>query len=70
MNYYTVNEVAELLRVAHGTVRREITRGRLETCRVGRAIRVSEEQLERYLSKPTLTPPTAPAPRRAVVTRI
>src|SRR2546426_4875249 len=45
----TVNEVARRLRLHHMTVRRQIRSGRLRAVRVGRGIRVREEDMEAFL---------------------
>jgi excisionase family DNA binding protein len=44
--WLTINEVAELLGVHHGTVRRLIAKGRLPAVRVGRLWRVPSSALE------------------------
>ena len=45
-----ISEVARHLGVSDYTVRREIKRGRLAAIRVGKAIRISRADLERYVS--------------------
>ena len=45
----TVNEVARRLRLHHMTVRRQIRSGRLRAVRVGRGIRVREEDMEAFM---------------------
>jgi excisionase family DNA binding protein len=45
-----VEHVAAILGVAPWTVREEIRKGRLQSFRVGRLIRVSREALERYVA--------------------
>jgi putative molybdopterin biosynthesis protein len=45
----TVEEVAERLRVVTRTVRRMIDRGELPGHRMGRMVRVSEDDLERFI---------------------
>ncbi len=47
----TVNEVAELLQVSSKTVRRWIERQELRTHRLGRQLRVSEEDLAAFLGQ-------------------
>ena len=49
--YYTLSEVAEKLKVTWQTVRREIKRGNLKACKVGKVFRVSDVQLSEYLRK-------------------
>ncbi len=46
-----VNEVAELLQVSSKTVRRWIERRELRTHRLGRQLRVSEEDLAAFLGQ-------------------
>ncbi len=48
---HNVADVASCLDVAEKTVRRAIARGELPAHRVGRLLRVSEEDLADYLSK-------------------
>lgn len=45
MEYYTVSEVAELLRVSEMTVRRWIWSGKLSAVRAGRSVRVHRHAL-------------------------
>lgn len=47
----TAEEAADRLRVSAKTVRREVQRGRLRACHVGRAIRITEAQLVAYLER-------------------
>jgi|SRR3990172_8088197 len=54
-NYLTVAQVARRLQVHEITVRRHIKSGRLKAVRVGRGIRVREEELERFLQPATPT---------------
>jgi len=49
----TVQQVAEYLNVTWDTVYREVHRGRLKSVRVGRAIRITSEELERYVKRST-----------------
>ena len=48
--YLTVREVASTLRVSNMTVYRLIKSGELSAVRVGRSFRVSEVDVDRYLS--------------------
>lgn len=49
---YTVEEVADLLKVDKRTVLTWIRQGRLETYKLGyRTLRISQEQLDKFLSK-------------------
>ena len=48
--WYSVSTVARWLGVTELTVRREIKRGNLAAIRVGKSIRVSRADLERYVN--------------------
>lgn len=50
MNLLTVAEVARRLRLHQMTVRRQIRAGRLRAVRVGRGIRLREEDLEAFVT--------------------
>jgi len=47
----TVNEVANILRVEHKTVRSLIKSGKLKAIRLGRVLRIREMHLEEFLEK-------------------
>jgi putative molybdopterin biosynthesis protein len=47
----TIEEVADLLRVKVGVVYRVVRRGKLRAHRVGRRLRFTEAQVDRYLGK-------------------
>lgn len=47
--YHPIAEVADRLSVATITVRREIERGNLYAVKVGRLLRVSDDELSRYI---------------------
>jgi len=49
--FVTVNEVADLLRVSRMTVYRLIRSKELSAVRVGRGIRVREDEIHRYLNE-------------------
>ncbi len=49
--FYTVEEVAEQLGVSLATIRRAIRDGRLATYRFGRAVRITADDLEIFLTK-------------------
>jgi len=51
MRFYTVAEVAGLLRVDHNTVRRRIRAGELEGFKIGDTLRVEEQALVDYLAR-------------------
>jgi excisionase family DNA binding protein len=48
---YTIEEVAQVLKVSVATVRRLIRSGRLEASLVGKQYRVSQEDLDKFLSR-------------------
>lgn len=49
--FYTLEEVADMLRVSVETVRRLVLSGEIEAKRVGRQYRISQENLNKYLEK-------------------
>ena len=49
---YTAQEVADRLKVKKTTVYELIKRGELESSKIGKQLRISEEQLDRYLNGP------------------
>jgi excisionase family DNA binding protein len=49
--FYTVEEVATMLRVSKETIRRLIAEGRLEGVRVGHQVRISKDALDKFLGK-------------------
>ncbi len=60
---YTVNEVAERLKVSPATIYDAASSGELPHHRIGRGrgtIRVSEEQLAEYLKKTQVKPASSP----------
>lgn len=57
MDLLTVKETADLLRVAPITVRRHIASGRLPALRIGRAIRIEREAVERVITLTGERPP-------------
>src|SRR6266550_5980135 len=64
MELYTVRETANLLRVSEITVRRYIADGRLPAVRVGRAVRVEKEAVERLPSPVKAVGAREKAPRK------
>ena len=48
---YTAQEVADRLKIKKTTVYELIKRGELESSKIGKQLRVSEEQLTQYLSR-------------------
>ena len=51
LKFYTIEEVAKMLKVSHMTIRREIERGNLKAGKVGHVWRITEEELKRYLNR-------------------
>jgi len=49
--YYTVKEVAELLKTHYMTIYREIKRGKLDAYKVANDYRISKEALAEYLNR-------------------
>ena len=47
---YTAQEVAERLKIKKNTVYELIKRGELASSKIGKQLRISEEQLSRYLN--------------------
>lgn len=48
--FYTIEEVAELLKVAYLTVYRWIQAGKLEAVKAGKQYRIKHTQLDKFLS--------------------
>ena len=53
---YTAQEVADKLKIKKSTVYDLIKRGELPSSKVGKQLRVSEEQLSQYLNSPEYSP--------------
>jgi len=49
MKFYTTQQVAELMQLHLDTVRRYIREGRIETYKFGKAYKISEEQLKKFI---------------------
>lgn len=49
MEYFTVAEVAEILKLNPETVRNYIRQGRLKASKIGREYRISEKRLQEFL---------------------
>jgi excisionase family DNA binding protein len=47
---YTIDEVAEVLKVSHSTVRRLIDSGHLKSVRIGGQIRIRQKDLDDYVA--------------------
>ena len=66
--YYTVKEVAEILKIHLATVYQLVRTGRLRAVHIGRAIRIPESSFDALLSP---APSPAPAkPTRRIITKI
>lgn len=50
-NYYTIKEVASLLKVAYLTVYRWIISGKLEAQKAGKQYRISKTNLDKFMQK-------------------
>lgn len=51
MKYYTVNEIAEMLKVNRFTVYRWIREEKLKRTVVGDTVRISQEDLDNFINK-------------------
>lgn len=53
LNFYSVQEVADILKVSKRTIFRYLQAGQLHAVKIGKSYRISQEQLEAFLaSKP------------------
>lgn len=59
---YTAQEIADKLKIKKTTVYELIKRGELESSKIGKQLRISEEQLNRYLQGGDPPVPEAPLP--------
>lgn len=50
VKYYTIEEIAEILRVTYLTVYRWIRAGKLEAQKAGKQYRISQSQLDNFLT--------------------
>jgi excisionase family DNA binding protein len=48
--FYTLKEVSEMVKIPIPTLRRHMKKGYLEFSRLGRQIRISKSQLEKYIN--------------------
>ena len=55
---YTAQEVADKLKIKKSTVYDLIKRGEMPSSKVGKQLRVSEEQLSQYLNSPECSSPS------------
>ena len=66
--FLTVKQVADALSVCQNTVYREVERGRIPAYKIGRNIRIREEELEGYIAAQTVQPaPAASRPGKSPV---
>ena len=49
--YYSIEEVAEMLKVVYMTVYRWIQGGKLEAVKAGKQYRIKQSQLDKFLNK-------------------
>ncbi|ACZ40246.1 helix-turn-helix domain-containing protein [Sphaerobacter thermophilus] len=47
---YTINDVTALTRISRSTIYEHIAAGRLKVVRIGRAVRITRGELERWIS--------------------
>ena len=45
-----INDVEDQLNMSKSSIRREIKRGNLQAIKIGKSVRISSEELNRYLS--------------------
>lgn len=45
-----INDVSDQLKMSKSSIRREIDRGNLQAIKIGKSVRISSEELDRYLS--------------------
>jgi excisionase family DNA binding protein len=45
-----INDVSDQLKMSKSSIRREIDRGNLQAVKIGKSVRISSEELNRYLS--------------------
>jgi excisionase family DNA binding protein len=45
-----INDLEDQLNMSKSSIRREIKRGNLQAIRIGKSVRISSEELDRYLS--------------------
>lgn len=69
--YYTVKEVAEILKVSQMTIYRAVNSGKLASVEFGHTIRIAESALQEFMA-PKVRPSTTPVskPRREGIAQI
>lgn len=55
--FFTIHEIAELLKISEATVRNRIHEGDLRAIRFGREFRVAEKDLEAFVNAHETRPP-------------
>jgi len=50
-NFYTIAELAQMLKLSDVTIRRYIRLGEIETQKIGRQHRITETEVKRFLKK-------------------
>ena len=55
MQIYTLKEVQDMLNVSDKTIMRAIDKGDMEAMKIGKLWRISDEQLNAYLAKRTVS---------------
>jgi excisionase family DNA binding protein len=58
-DYISVEQVQERLSLSRDTVDRMIRRGEIQAVKIGRCVRISEEEIERYLQSHKFKTPEA-----------
>lgn len=51
MEFYTVDELAKLLKLHPETIRRYLKKGKIEASKMGKRYRISDEDLKRFLEE-------------------
>ncbi len=54
--FYTLEEVAKMLRISERTVMREIKAGKIEAFKAGRALRFTPEAVQAYIDSQKVKP--------------
>ena len=47
--FYTVKEVAEMLKMAEGTIRNKLWKGEIEAVKIGRSTRIKESAVKQMI---------------------
>jgi excisionase family DNA binding protein len=46
-----INDVSDQLKMSKSSIRREIDRGNLHAIKIGKSVRISSQELDRYLAE-------------------